>query len=59
MHQTYELYFEDEDGGLRFEPLTCPGDVHVLSIVKERMLEVGARSVEVRQFGAVLFTLDL
>lgn len=58
MHQTYELYFEDENGETRFEPLTCPGDVHVLSIVKDRLQEAGARSVEVRQFGAVLFTLD-
>ena len=37
MHQTYELYFEDENGETRFEPLTCPGDVHVLSIVKDRL----------------------
>jgi len=56
MHQTYELYFPNADGSLRFEALTCrEADLFVLA--QRRLDEAGAGSVEVRQFGTTLFTL--
>jgi methionine synthase I (cobalamin-dependent) len=57
MHQTYELYFQDEDGDRRFEALTCT-EPQLLSTVQRRLAEEGAGSVEVRQFGTTLFTLN-
>lgn len=56
MHQTYELYFLNTDGSLRFEALTCP-EAELFVLAQRRLAEESAGSVEVRQFGATLFTL--
>ncbi|HEX5376971.1 MAG TPA: hypothetical protein VFW47_00255 [Phenylobacterium sp.] len=58
MHQTYELYFHDEDGSVRFEPLTCPPEAQLIGLVRSRLAAEGAASVEVHQFGSMLFTLN-
>lgn len=55
MLETYELWFET-DGAPQFEALTCHAD-HLMPTVRQRLAEVGASRVEVRQFGEALFTL--
>lgn len=57
MYQTYELYFEDADGPVRFEALTCRSEAELISVVRSRLADEGAKAVEVRRFGTTLFTL--
>lgn len=57
MYQTYELYFEDGDSPPRFVALTCRSEAELISVVRSRLEDDGAKAVEVRQFGTTLFTL--
>ena len=58
MFRTYELYVRHGDGHMRFEPLTYRGSpLDLLSHVRALLAERGADSIEVRDCGAVLFTL--
>jgi hypothetical protein len=57
MHQTYELYFETETGKPQFEAATYASQVELVAELRRRLAERKAKAVEVRQFGAHLFTL--
>ena len=56
MLETYELYFQTH-GPPRFEALTSRSGEHVMAAARRRLAEEGAKSVEVRQFGRLLFRL--
>ncbi|WP_165830555.1 hypothetical protein [Phenylobacterium soli] len=55
MYKTYELYPEGEDRG--FEPVTCRSHEELMAAVERLMADRGANAVEVRHFGAHLFTV--
>lgn len=57
LHQTYELYLEQEDGSPRLEIVTCPNEVELISVVQGMIEERRLRAVEVRRFGSHLFTV--
>lgn len=57
-YMTYELYLERDDGPPVFEAFTCADEVELLAAVKRLMAERGLKAVEVRRFGAHLFTLS-
>ncbi len=58
IHFTYELYLTDQTGAVSFEPLTCPRDKEVLALARQLLAERNLRSIEVRQFGEHLLTID-
>lgn len=58
LHQTYELYLEPQEGSPRLEVVTCQTEVELLSTVQDMIAERNLRSVEVRRFGAHLFTVS-
>lgn len=55
MHTTYELYPEGEDGG--FVPVTVRSHEELMAAVDRLIVERHAGAVEVRHFGAHLFTV--
>jgi hypothetical protein len=55
MYKTYELYPEDGRGD--FEPVTCRTLEELMAAAEQLMAERGAEAVEVRHFGAHLFTV--
>lgn len=55
MYKTYELYPEGEDGG--FQPVTVASHEELMAAVDRLLAERGSRAVEVRHFGAHLFTV--
>ena len=58
LHQTYELYLEPQEGSPRLEVVTCQTEVELLSTVQDMITERNLLSVEVRRFGAHLFTVS-
>jgi hypothetical protein len=56
-HMTYELYLEGEAGPPVFEALTCPNEIELLARVEQLIAERNLKSVEVRRFGAHLYTV--
>ena len=56
-HMTYELYLEGQEGPPVFEALTCPNEIELLASVERMIAERGLKAVEVRRFGAHLFTV--
>jgi len=58
LHQTYELYLSDGVGPPRFEPLTCPPEADVFTVVRRMLAERKLSSIEVRRLGTHLFTVS-
>lgn len=56
-HMTYELYLEGEDGPPVFEALTCANEIELLASVQDMLARRGLKSIEVRRFGAHLYTV--
>lgn len=57
-YMTYELYLEGEEGPPRFEAITCANEVELLSCVREMLAKRDLKSIEVRHFGAHLYTVS-
>lgn len=57
-HQTYELYLHGEDGAPVFEALTCANEIELLAAVEDMLRRRGLSSIEVRRFGAHLYTVS-
>lgn len=57
MHETFELYYKEQDGQERFEAFTCLNTVEAMSVVREKLARSTAESVDVRVRGSLLFTL--
>lgn len=55
MHTTYELYPDGEEG--RFEPVTVRTHEELMAAARRLMAERDVAAVEVRHFGAHLFTV--
>jgi len=57
MIQTYELMM-DVEGERVFVPLTCqPGEL--ITRARRALAEAGASSCDIKQFGGLLFSLDV
>ncbi|WP_041373603.1 hypothetical protein [Phenylobacterium zucineum] len=57
IHRTYELYLHGDDGPPRFEALTCGSEAELMTAVRRILTDRGVQSVDVREFGELLFTL--
>lgn len=57
MYKTYELYMEGPDGPLGFEPHTCRSEAEAMDAAQHLLETRRLAAVEVRHFGAHLFTL--
>lgn len=57
MYTTYELYPDGEEGG--FEPVTVRTHEELMAAVDRLLAERHAHAVEVRHFGAHLFTITI
>jgi len=58
MYKTYELYLEGEAGPLGFEPVTCRSDDELMTAVRRLIDTRRLRAIEVRHFGAHVFTVE-
>lgn len=56
-HMTYELYLEGEDGPPVFEAITCANEIDLLASVEEILAHRKLKAIEVRRFGAHLYTV--
>ena len=56
-HTTYELYLETGEGPPVFEAITCANEIELLARVQDMIAARRLAAVEVRRFGAHLFTL--
>lgn len=57
LRETFELYLHAGGDAPRFEALTCASAEEALEIARLLLAERRLDSVEVRQFGVLLFTL--
>ena len=57
MYKTYELYMEGPEGPRGFEPVTCRTEAELLAAAQRLIDQQGLAAVEVRHFGAHVFTV--
>lgn len=57
MFKTYELVMEGPEGPMGFVPVTCRSEADAMARARQLIEERGLSAVEVRHFGAHVFTL--